>query len=427
MMNKRLSIVIFCFALLIVPTVLPFITIQSKINDSFTNETEPNIIHNGAPALDWNLKEIKSDTNYTFSSLAGKVILMDFFATWCVPCRDAMPLLGEIKDYFSGETNFVLMSIGVDLSESEAQLETFASSYDMTWWVFRDTVNMDVYYNIEFIPSLVIVNPTQYVYYTEIGMSDTQHIIDIIEDLLDFSDTDIPDITSFEVSEDSISILNNAFTATANIIDTELRHVNFSLELGDYSEVHDIWVPSTNTIEYDFDIDPLIIWDETQSGTTNATITVVAEDFVGNSNTSQIVLDVDFIEDTSDPIVTIDSVTATKAAYGWNFEISATVTDDTILSEVSIEIWDGTELIKSDVMDQISATEYESNLFSVQIANTQNISIIVIAHDIAGNVGLDSEQFYPSGAVGITTPIIILTIFLANLIIIPMRKLRSQK
>ena len=100
----------------------------------------------------------------------------------------------KIKDYFSSESDFVLMSIGVDLSESEAQLETFASSYDMTWWVFRDTVNMDVYYNIEFIPSLVIVNPTQYVYYTEIGMSDTQHIIDIIEDLLDFSDSDTPDM-----------------------------------------------------------------------------------------------------------------------------------------------------------------------------------------------------------------------------------------
>lgn len=109
-------------ALLITPMILSFIQIESAVKDPIVEVMTPKVIHNGAPAINWNLEDIMSDTNFTFSSFAGKVVMMDFFATWCGPCIAAMPLLRDINNHYSGNSNFVLMSI--DLETAAAASET---------------------------------------------------------------------------------------------------------------------------------------------------------------------------------------------------------------------------------------------------------------------------------------------------------------
>ena len=215
MVKNKYSLVILSFFLLSI--IFSITNIQGTTTTPIKEELATNVIHDGAPAFNWNLKEVISDINRTFSSYAGKVVLIDFFATWCVPCRDAMPLLEQIKDHFFFDSRFVLMSIDVDTSESEAQVEQFADTYDMSWLIFRDTVNMDVYYDIEFIPTLVIINPSQFVAYSEIGMSSVNNIISIIDVLLAENDTANPLIASPEASETSLSVKNSDVTVSATI------------------------------------------------------------------------------------------------------------------------------------------------------------------------------------------------------------------
>lgn len=71
----------------------------------------------------------------TMDSLAGKVVLIDFWATWCGPCREALPHIRQIAHKFEGQ-QLVVLSISLD-SDME-KWRSFVNKNDMTWLQYRD-------------------------------------------------------------------------------------------------------------------------------------------------------------------------------------------------------------------------------------------------------------------------------------------------
>jgi thiol-disulfide isomerase/thioredoxin len=71
----------------------------------------------------------------TLESLTGKVVLIDFWATWCGPCREALPRVKEIARKFQGQP-FVVVSISMD--KDDAKWRDFVAHNDMTWKQYRD-------------------------------------------------------------------------------------------------------------------------------------------------------------------------------------------------------------------------------------------------------------------------------------------------
>ncbi len=72
----------------------------------------------------------------SLDGLAGKVVLIDFWATWCGPCREALPHIREIAKSFSSEP-LVVMSISID--SDEAKWKDFVAKNGMTWMQYRDS------------------------------------------------------------------------------------------------------------------------------------------------------------------------------------------------------------------------------------------------------------------------------------------------
>jgi thiol-disulfide isomerase/thioredoxin len=71
----------------------------------------------------------------TMDSLAGKVVLIDFWATWCGPCREALPHIQKIAKKFDGQP-FVVLSISLD--SDGAAWSQFVEKNGMTWLQYRD-------------------------------------------------------------------------------------------------------------------------------------------------------------------------------------------------------------------------------------------------------------------------------------------------
>lgn len=88
----------------------------------------------------------------SLDELQGKVVLMDFWATWCQPCREALPHVKEIAKKFSGQP-LVVLSVSVDTDQEK--WKEFIAKNEMTWPQYFDrgfTGPLAKSFNVQAIP-----------------------------------------------------------------------------------------------------------------------------------------------------------------------------------------------------------------------------------------------------------------------------------
>jgi thiol-disulfide isomerase/thioredoxin len=69
------------------------------------------------------------------ASLKDKVVLIDFWASWCDPCKDSFPALNELQKRY-GPQGFVIIAVNVD--ENRADMEAFLKKHAADFTVVRD-------------------------------------------------------------------------------------------------------------------------------------------------------------------------------------------------------------------------------------------------------------------------------------------------
>jgi thiol-disulfide isomerase/thioredoxin len=104
--------------------------------------------------MDFTLPGLKGD-KLQLASLKGKVIVFDFWATWCIPCRAQHPLYEQVKKTFAGEANLVFVSINTD--EEREVVEPFLKESGWTNAVyFEDGLSRML--GITSIPTTIVVD-----------------------------------------------------------------------------------------------------------------------------------------------------------------------------------------------------------------------------------------------------------------------------
>ena len=81
------------------------------------------------PAPDFSLPDIHGDS-ISFNSFRGKYVLIDFWASWCAPCRAANPGLVKVYELFE-ERGFMILGVSVDTNR-DRWLEAISKD-GLTW------------------------------------------------------------------------------------------------------------------------------------------------------------------------------------------------------------------------------------------------------------------------------------------------------
>ena len=96
-----------------------------------------------------------SGKDVKLSSLKGKVVLIDFWASWCGPCRRANKHLKKIYEKYKDQ-GFEILSISVDDSKNAWRK---AINEDKTGWLHViDEKNLATSWNIQFIPTTFLID-----------------------------------------------------------------------------------------------------------------------------------------------------------------------------------------------------------------------------------------------------------------------------
>lgn len=77
-----------------------------------------------------------SGEKFQLDAMGGRVVLIDFWATWCGPCNEELPEMKKIAKMFAGKP---LVIISVSWDQDEGKWKDFIQKKEMTWMQYRDS------------------------------------------------------------------------------------------------------------------------------------------------------------------------------------------------------------------------------------------------------------------------------------------------
>jgi thiol-disulfide isomerase/thioredoxin len=116
------------------------------------------------PAPDFNLMGMDGET-HTLEDLKGKFVLVNFWATWCNPCKVEMPLLEKLHQTLKSEKFTVL---GLHVGPGPENIEEFKKLMPISFPIYVD-MDLEVNWGVPGLPTTFLMNPEGKLIYRAVG------------------------------------------------------------------------------------------------------------------------------------------------------------------------------------------------------------------------------------------------------------------
>ncbi|MFK7781096.1 TlpA family protein disulfide reductase [Psychroserpens sp.] len=177
-------ILVISIATLIIPqTRLP---IQVFFNSLITKVVEPSVIKEAERTLisdyNWNLKDLKGQS-LNFNSLKNKVVVINFWATWCPPCIAEMPSMEALYQSYKNNDDIVFLFVS---SEDTEKLSEFMEEKNYSFPVYQPVSNYPSELNVSSIPRTFVIDKSGAITIDKSGAANwnSEIVTNTIDDLL---------------------------------------------------------------------------------------------------------------------------------------------------------------------------------------------------------------------------------------------------
>ncbi|MDX9759280.1 MAG: TlpA disulfide reductase family protein [Bacteroidota bacterium] len=165
------------------PASVNWTDIQASVNESMAEIAKEREAF-GKPAAKWQEHEWLGSSPLSIEGLKGKVVLIDFFATWCKPCIMAFPHIREWQNTY-GDKGLVVIGLTTYQGRYEGSMvkpaeelvklkDDFMKKHEITWpvGVEKNGRQTMLDYNVQGIPHVVLVDRAGKVQYVKVGAAD---------------------------------------------------------------------------------------------------------------------------------------------------------------------------------------------------------------------------------------------------------------
>lgn len=130
------------------------------------------------------------------SDYFGKPIVINFWATWCGPCKSELPAFENLNNKYDGQVQFLMVNLTDGYTETKKGVEEFVKNNNYNFNVFYDTQGIAANnYNVISIPQTVFIDSDGNVVKTQIGAMPENVLENHIQTLFFNSDKELDNIT----------------------------------------------------------------------------------------------------------------------------------------------------------------------------------------------------------------------------------------
>jgi cytochrome c biogenesis protein CcmG, thiol:disulfide interchange protein DsbE len=152
---RRRSHVVLWASVGIAAVVCALIAVMASAKPSSEQAASSPLIGKPAPAI--NGKSLSGPTSYSLAQFRGKWVLVNFAASWCVPCREETPQLKDFYAQHDSNQPDVVLAVAYDESDL-GNLASFLRAQEASWPAVNDGQAV-VEYGVSGIPESYLVDP----------------------------------------------------------------------------------------------------------------------------------------------------------------------------------------------------------------------------------------------------------------------------